>query len=194
MNRSIRVECWGDNYFFGRLLENKNLIRKEKNKAEVFKSIKHKERARGIFAICIVDNDGDKIEPFLKLSNSDEEQLEIEERFFLCEELEIIKVKDKPYFILQLFPKEFEKWIKQFIVNHCGKTLVDFGYNSDKEFLEDSKVIPEKLNNNKRFLMLIDFVLKNCGETENHISKTKRVLKYLVEHTYEADINELKNV
>ena len=39
MNRSIRVECWADSYFFGRLLANKALIRKEKNKAEVFKSM-----------------------------------------------------------------------------------------------------------------------------------------------------------
>jgi hypothetical protein len=185
MIRSIRVECWGDNYFFGRLLENKSLIRKEKNKAEVFKSIK--ERAKGIFSICIVDSDGDSIEPYLK-------PLEIEERFFLCDEIEIIKVKDNPYFILQLFPKEFEKWIEQYITKHSNKTLVDFGYKSDKEFEIDSKVIPEKLNNNKRFTALIDFVLKSCDETENHISKTKRVLKYLIEHTYEADINELKNV
>jgi hypothetical protein len=185
MKSSIRVECWGDNYFFGRLLENKSLIRKEKNKSEVFKSIK--ERAKGVFSICIVDNDGDTIEPFIK-------PLEIEERFFLCDEIEIIKVKDKPYFILQLFPKEFEKWIKKYITNHSNKTLVDFGYNTYKEFEEDSKVISERLNHNKKFIALIDFVLNSCDETENHISKTKRVLKYLIEHTYQADINELKNV
>jgi hypothetical protein len=194
MKRCIRVECWGDNYFFGRLLENKSLIRKEKNKSEVFKSIKDESRGRDAFAICIVDNDGDDIEPFLKPSNGKEEHLQIENRFFICNEIEIIKIKDKPYFILQLFPKEFEKWIEKYITNHCGKTLIDFGYNSSKEFEEASKVIPEKLSNNKRFLALIDFVLKSCDETENHISKTKTVLKYLIEHTYQADINELKNV
>ncbi len=187
MRSSIRVECWGDNYFFGRLLENKSLIRKEKNKAEVFKSIKERDRTKGTFSICIVDNDGDAIEPFLK-------PLEIEDRIFVCEELEIIKVKDKPYFILQLFPKEFEKWIEKYITKHSEKNLLDFGYTSYKEFEEDTKVISEKLNNNKRFIALIDFVLKNCEETENHINKTKRVLKYLIEHTYQADINELKNV
>lgn len=185
MEKSVRVECWGDNYFFGKLLANKSLIRKEKNKAEVFKSIK--ERAKGIFSVCIVDSDGDEIEPFLGT-------LQIEERFFVCDELEIIKIKDNPYFILQLFPKEFEKWIKEYIEKSCGKTLTDFGYNSDKEFEEDSKVIPERLINNKRFIALIDFVLQNCDKTENHINKTKRVLKYLIENKYQADINELKNV
>ena len=95
---------------------------------------------------------------------------------------------------MQLFPKEFEKWIEKFITNYSEKTLVDFGYNSFKEFENDSKVIQARLNNNKRFIELIDFVLNNCNETENHISKTKRVLKYLMENTYKADINELKNV
>ena len=185
MKNSIRVECWGDNYFFGRLLADKSLIRKEKNKAEVFKSIK--ERSKDVFSVCIVDNDGDRIEPFLGT-------LQIEQRFFICEEIEIIKIKDNPYFILQLFPKEFEKWIEKFITNHSEKTLVDFGYDSYEEFEDDSKVIPERLNNNKRFIGLIDFVLKNCEETENHIGKTKRVLKYLIENLYKADINELKNV
>ncbi len=185
MKSSIRVECWGDNYFFGRLLENKSLIRKEKNKSEVFKSIK--ERAKGTFSICIVDNDGDDIEPFLG-------ELEIEERFFLCNEIEIIKIKDKPYFILQLFPKEFEKWIEKYINKVCESDLKAFGYKDYKEFENDSKVIPERLNNNKRFIDLINFVLGDCDNTDNHISKTKKVLKYLIENTYQADINELKNV
>ncbi len=185
MKSSIRVECWGDNYFFGRLLEDKSLIRKEKNKAEVFKSIR--ERAKGIFSICIVDNDGDNIEPFLGV-------LEIEERFFLCDEIEIIKIKEKPYFILQLFPKEFEKWIERYINEDCGLDLEVFGYKDFKEFEKDSKVIPERLNSNKRFIDLINFVLGDCDKTENHISKTKKILKYLLEHTYQADINELKNV
>ncbi len=185
MKSSIRVECWGDNYFFGKLLSDKSLIRKEKNKSEVFKSIK--ERGRGIFSVCIVDNDGDKIEPFLG-------SLEIEQRFFICDEIEIIKIKDNPYFVLQLFPKEFEKWIEKYISEHCGLGLEDFGYKTYKEFEEDSKVIPERLNHSIRFISLIDFVLKNCDETENHIKRIKKILKYLMLHNYAADINELKNV
>ena len=35
----IGVECWADKYFFGRLLNDKNLIRKEKNKQEVIKEL-----------------------------------------------------------------------------------------------------------------------------------------------------------
>ena len=185
MRNSIRVECWGDSYFFGRLLEDKGLIRKEKNKAEVFKSIK--ERAKGVFAICIVDNDKDEIEPFLH-------PLQIEDRFFICEEIEIIKVSELPYFIFQLFPKEFEKWILEYLKQNTEKTIADFVYDSELEFEKDSKVISERLTKNEKFVELINFVLTTCDNTENHISKMKRVLKYLIEHNYNADLKELKNV
>jgi hypothetical protein len=184
MNKSIRVECWADNYFFGRLLTNKSLIRKEKNKSEVFKSIK--ERAKGIFSIGIVDSDNDNIEPFLG-------DLEIEERFFVCDELELIKIRGFSYFILQLHPKEFEKWLLKYIEN-AGQKLSDFGYSSYKEFENDSKVIPERMERNERFLNLINFVLDRCDETDNHINKMKKILQYLIEHTYSVDINDLKNV
>lgn len=185
MNRVIRVECWADFYFFGRLLLNKELIRKEKNKAEVFKSIK--ERAKGEFAIGVVDSDNDAVEPFLK-------GFTIEQRFFICDEVEIIKIQDYHYYIIQLFPKEFEKWIESYIKNNCGKTLAEFGYNDYTEFEDDSKVIPEKLNKNQRFLDIINYVLANCDSSENHVSKIKKTLQYLIENNYRADINYLKNV
>ena len=148
MKRVIRVECWADFYFFGKLLLNQNLIRKEKNKSEVFKSIK--ERAKGEFSIGIVDSDNDAIEPFIK-------GFSIEYRFFICDEVELVKLNGYSYYIIQLYPKEFEKWIEEYIRNVCGKTLIDFGYNNYAEFEEDSKVILDKLYKNKRFLNLINF-------------------------------------
>ena len=185
MNRVIRVECWADFYFFGRLLLDKAIIRKEKNKAEVFKSIR--ERSNGEFSIGIVDSDNDTIEPFLG-------DLIIEDRFFVCKEVELIKVKGYHYYIIQLYPKEFEKWIESFLKNSCNKNLIDFGYNNYKEFEEDSKVIPDKLNKNERFINLINYVLDNHDNTDNQIKKIKSVLRYLINNTYKADINELKNV
>ena len=38
----IGVECWADKYFFGRLLNDNNLIRKEKNKQEVKRGFRKK--------------------------------------------------------------------------------------------------------------------------------------------------------
>lgn len=184
MNRCIRVECWADSYFFGRLLADKTLIRKEKNKAEVFKSIK--ERSKGEFSIGIVDSDNDAVEPFLK-------GFTIEERFFVCEEVELIKIRDCHYFIIQLHPKEFEKWVESFLDKYCEKKLSDFGYRNYKEFENDSKVTPEKLSKNERFTGLIDYILSNYEDTENQIGKIKTVLEYLIKENYQADINALKN-
>ncbi len=185
MKRVIRVECWADFYFFGKLLLNKELIRKEKNKPEVFKSIK--ERAKEEFSIGIVDSDDDAIEPFLK-------GFTIEERFFVCEEVELIKIQGYHYYIIQLYPKEFEKWILRFVEKNCGKTLVEFGYKNYKDFEADSKVIPEKMERNERFLKVLGFVLNEHSNSINHIHKLKKVLEYLIEKNYAADINELKNV
>jgi len=184
MNRVIRVECWADSYFFGKLLSNKDLIRKEKNKAEVFKSIK--ERSKGEFSIGIVDSDNDEIEPFLK-------GFTIEKKFFVCEEVELIKIQDYNYFIIQLYPKEFEKWIHGFLQKSCKKELSDFGYNSYKEFENDSKVTLDKLSRNEKFITLVDFVLNNYASTENRVGKIKFVLEYLLKYNYQADINTLIN-
>jgi len=185
MKRAIRVECWADFYFFGKLLLNKELVRKEKNKPEVFKSIK--ERSRGEFSIGIVDSDNEDIALYIK-------GFEIECRIQYCEEVELIKLKDHHYYILQLSPVEFEKWIIKFIEEDCNKSLSDFGYNNIKEFAEDSKVIPERLMSNEKFIEVIKFVLKNCELSDNHINKMKKILGYLIEKNYNVDINELKNV
>jgi len=184
MQRVIRVECWADSYFFGELLLNKDLIRKEKNRAEVFKSIR--KRSKGEFSIGIVDSDNDAIEPFIK-------GFKIEQRFFVCEEVELIKLENYHYYIIQLHPKEFEKWIVKFIENNCGKNLSEFGYNDYEEFENDSKVIPEKLYKNERFISLVNYVLTKHITSDNHINKIKVVLEYLIKNTYTADIKVLKN-
>ena len=166
-------------------MQNDQLIRKEKNKAEVFKSIK--ERSAGVFSIGIVDSDNDAVEPFLK-------GLIIEEKFFVCDELELIKILGQPHFIIVLHPKEFEKWIVKFLENNCNKSLHDFGYNSYQDFENDSKVIPGKITTNERFKSVIKYVLIEQANSNNHISKLKMLLNFLLLKTNEADINELKNV
>lgn len=184
MKRVIAVECWADSYFFGRLLQNKALIRKEKTKTEVIKSIA--VRSKGAFSVGIVDSDNDAIEPFLK-------GFEIEEKISFGNELELVKLKGSEHFIILLSPKEFENWIVKF-VKDSGKALTDFGYSNLKEFATDCKVVPEKLHTNERFKVLMDFVFENYNKTDNHINTIKRILLYLLNNCYSVDINELKNV
>ncbi len=180
MEKIIGVECWADKLFFERLLNNKKIIRKEKNKSEVFKSVT--VRSRGNFSIGIVDKDDREIGFYFRND-------EIEKVVLIDEFTEVIKLKNSFHFIIQLQPKEFERWINSF-VEKCGKQLGDFGYSNIQEFMKDSKSLPEKLNGNKRFQSVIAFVFENLETVDNHILRTKRILEYLVEKKYNADIEK----
>ena len=67
----VGVECNADRYFFGRLLDNKNLIRKERNDSEVIKGVS--VRSKGNFSIGIIDIDKNKKIPsdFIIISKND---------------------------------------------------------------------------------------------------------------------------
>lgn len=184
MEKVIGVECWADKFFFERLLSDKKVIRKEKNKNEVLKSII--ERSKGNFSIGIVDEDDKEIEFYLK-------DAVVERKVEIGDFIEVIKLKNASHFIVQLKPKEFEKWIEVF-VKDLGKTIGDFGYENIQDFMAESKSLPEKLLRTDRFLKIMNFVFQHLEDSENHILKAKRILKYLVEKKYQADINELINV
>lgn len=183
MDRSIGVECWADKYFFGRLLQNKNWVRKEKNKTEVIKSLTL--RSKGLFSIGIVDKDRKEIDSYFT------EKL-VEVVIPIDEFTQIIKLKDNSHYLIELCPNEFEDWIVSFL-NSCGRNVTEFGYQNIHEFKEDSKVIEPKLLNNERFLSVLNLILKQSVQSENHINKVRRVILYLLDKKYEADINELKN-
>jgi hypothetical protein len=184
MKRVIAVECWADEYFFGRLLMDKALIRKEKNKAEVFKSIK--ERSKGNFSIGIVDKDNEEAAAFLK-------GFEIQKKVNIGAEIEVVKIADKPWFVLQLAPVEFERWIEKFLDLPGCKKLAEFGYENIRNFCNDSKVIAEKLIQNEKIMNVLNYVLSEYDKTDNHIKKAKKILDYLVAQNYRADINEIAN-
>lgn len=188
MKRCIRVECWSDNYFFGKLLQGDHLINKQPNKTQVIKGFKD-GKLSGVFAVGIVDSDNDAIEPFLK-------DLTIEHQFFICKdnELEIIKIAAQPHYIIVLHPKEFEKWLVKFVENDCTKTLKEFDYSTYSDFENDAKELQQKILNNEKLMKLFKFVLTEQAKSDNHISKLKSVLTHLLTHPFDADINELKNV
>jgi hypothetical protein len=194
MKRIIGVECWADYYFFGKLLMDEKLIRKEKNKQEVVKGII--ERSKGGFSIGIVDHDNEDLISYInkKYKIGNKIECEIEDSISICDEINVVKIKNYPYFIIQLLPNEFENWIIQFLENNCNKSLKEFGYNNFEEFKDDSKVIYERLINNEKFITLIKFVLKSQADSKSHINKLKIILEYLIEKNYMADINKLKNI
>ena len=184
MKRVIGVECWADAYFFGRLIKQNELIRKEKNKPEVFKSIF--DRSKDSFNIGIVDNDGEKIESFLR-------EYVIEQRVSIGGFGEVLKIAGKPWFIIQLAPVEFENWVAKFLDGFCERKLVDFGYGNIKEFCADSKVTQDKLLRKEKLLGVFNYVLQEFEKTDNYIKQTKRILEYLVNSNYQADLNKIAN-
>ncbi|MBK7882567.1 MAG: hypothetical protein IPJ81_01035 [Chitinophagaceae bacterium] len=194
MKRIIGVECWADYYFFSKLLLDEKLIRKEKNKQEVVKGII--ERSKGGFSIGIVDHDNEDLISYIKKKYKvgSKNECEIENSVLICDEINIVKIKNHPYFIIQLLPNEFENWIIRFLENNCNKSLTEFGYTNFEEFKNDSKVIYERLINNEKFITLIRFVLKSQADSENYINKLKIILEYLIEKNYSVDINKLKNI
>ena len=184
MEKIIGVECWADKLFFERLLNNKKIIRKEKNKNEVLKSIT--VRSKGNFSIGIVDKDNREIGFYFK-ENIVERIVKIDDY------LEVVKLKNYAHFIIQLKPKEFERWIEVFI-SLLGKSLEAFGYLNIQEFMKDSKSLPEKLERNQKFQSVMNCVFENLSKFDNHILKTQKILNYLVENKYNADIEKCKGI
>jgi len=184
MKRIIAVECWSDKYFFSKLLSNDALIRKEKHKSAVIQSLVN--RSKGKFSIGIVDDDNENIEKYLK-------GIVIEGKIKLCKELELVKLANENHFILQLSPRRFEKWVVEFL-SFQNLSLGSFGYNSIKEFDDESKVVEEKILRNQKLLNVFNYVLSNYQNSDNHILKAKKTIEYLVKNSNQINLNELKNV
>lgn len=182
MKSLICVECHADRYFFGRLVNDTNLIRKEKNKNEVIKAIT--QRVKDQFIIGVVDEDRSDL---LKDKSLSSFELILEE-----DECKIYKHKNNCQFIFVLRPNEFEMWLNDFL-KLKNKTIKDFGYSGLEEFTkkESKSIKPESY---PRFKEVITFVIDSHSEDVNFIHKMKKKLEYLIEKKYTFDKNEFLNV
>lgn len=175
--RFVGVECFADQYFFGRLIQNKDFIRKEKNDTEVIRGIT--ERGKDNFLIGIIDIDKNKKIPA--------EYVEV----FTSDNTTIYKHQVNCQFLMLVGPRQFEHWIKKFLTD-CDKSAEDFGYDDFNEFMEDSKsVSPQKSG---RFKSLMDFVFENYKTNDNHIHLMKKHLDYLIEKQYDFDKDEFLKI
>ncbi len=173
----IGVECWADKYFFGRLLNDNNLIRKEKNKQEVIKGAV--VRSKGNFSIGIIDIDDDnqKINGF--------------ERIFESENSKILKHNSKYQFLILIGPKEFENWIEEYLKTK-NVNVKDFGFIDFNDFKKKSKTI--KPESDERFRNLINYIFENFNNDENHILKLKKQLEYILQKKYQFKIDEFQKI
>ena len=173
----IGVECWADKYFFGRLLNDNNVIRKEKNKQEVIKGVI--VRSKGNFSVGIVDIDdnNDKLFGF--------------DIIFESKYSKILKHNIKYQFLILIGPKEFENWIEEYLkIKKCK--VEDFGFINFIDFKKKSKTLKPDLD--EKFKNLMNFVFENCYKNENHILKLKVHLEYIIEKKYQFDVIEFLKI
>ncbi len=174
---TIGVECNADKYFFGRLLQDKRLIRKERNDLEVIKGVA--VRSKGNFSIGIIDVDKNKKIPgeFIEIYRNDNTQ--IYKHYQHCQ------------FLILIGPRQFEHWIGAFLRKN-NNSVMDFGFNTFDDFMENSKTL--KPENEDRFKNLMNFVFENIYDGENHILHLKKQLEYLIEKKYQFNIEEFQKL
>lgn len=167
----VGVECWADMYFFGRMLNNKSLIRKESGDDAVIDGVNI--RSKGSFSIGIVDIDKDKKIPksFTKIHENENTQ--------------IFKHATNCQFLILIGPRQFEHWINEYL-KVKNSSVEHFGFSSFVDFMKSSKSLkPER---DERFKNLIDFVIESFNNEQNHILKLKKQLEYIIEAKYNFDI------
>lgn len=176
MKGIISVECNADRYFFGRLLNNKPLIRKERNDTEVIRSF---ERRGECLGIGIIDIDKGKKRP-------NDFEIIYDEEF-----TQIYKHKKRFQFLILLGPRQLEHWIGKYL-DEQNKKIEDFGFKNFNHFMETSKT--RKPEENEHFKFVIDFVLNNYDKSKNHIKNLKKRLEYIIQEEYRFDIQVFNNL
>ena len=159
------------------VLNDNNLIRKEKNKQEVIKGVV--VRSKGNFSIGIIDIDdnNDKLYGF--------------DIIFESKYSKILRHNTKFQFLILIGPKEFENWIEEYLKIKNSK-VEDFGFINFTDFKKKSKTL--KPEQDEKFNNLMNFVFESYNKDENHISKLKTQLEYIIEKKYQFDLIEFLKI
>lgn len=173
----IGVECNADRYFFGRLFNNKNIIRKEKNDVAVIKGVF--ENSKGNFSLGIID-----IDKNIRIRKEVELLFEIDN-------YKIIKDKENYQFIILVGPRQLEHFLYKFIEIE-EKKIENFGFDNFNHFMEISKSFKPELNQN--FKSVIDFIIKNYSKSDNYILKLKKQIDYIIKERYNFNIEEFNKI
>ena len=173
----VGVECWADMYFFGRLLNNKSLIRKESGDDAVIDGVNI--RSKGQFSVGIVDVDKNK-----KLPTTFSQ-------IYADENAKIFKHNENCQFLILIGPRQFEHWINEYL-KVKNSSVEAFGFSNFVEFMQKSKSLKPEYD--ERFKSLMNFVFENLNEDGNHILKLKKQLEYIIDKKYQFNINEFLEI
>lgn len=173
----VGVECNADRYFIGRLLENKNLIRKERNDLEVINGVANK--SKGNFSIGIIDIDKHKKLP------TEFEQI------FENENSKIYKHRTNFQFLILVGPRQLEHFLNEYL-RTVNREITEFGFTDFNHFMETSKSTKPEMNAN--FKSVIDFIINNFANNNNHINTLKKQINFIIEAKYNFTIEEFSNL
>jgi hypothetical protein len=175
-------ECYFDTVLFKKILKTNKRLKHRKGCNNVVNSFRIVRGKKGdlydSFGVGMVDKDKKELDYLNEC-----------EAIIESDNLILWKHKEKQHFVIQLCPP-IEKWIVE-ILDADNKSVDEFGYSKDfkklkheiKEDIDDEG--DERLNN------LLNAIISSKSET---IKKLEAILLYLRDKTYQADINELKNV
>jgi hypothetical protein len=177
-------ECYFDTVLFKKILKTSRRLKHRKGCNNVVRSFMSVNGKKGdlyeMFGVGMVDKDKQELN-YLK------ECITIIE----LENLVLWKHKEekKLHFVIQLKPP-IEKWVVE-ILKYDNKTVENFDYPSDFKKLKKALKHDLDSENDYKLDKLITAIVESNNPT---IKKLKAILVYLKNKTYEADINELKNV
>ncbi len=99
------------------------------------------------------------------------------------------KHKDRQHFIIQLNPP-LEKWVIE-VLKSDNRNVEEFGYVNDWKKLKRALKDDIDEESNERLNLFVDAILSSSNPV---IENLKKILLYLRDKNYQADINELRNV
>ena len=99
------------------------------------------------------------------------------------------KHKERQHFIIQLNPP-LEKWVIE-MLRSDNRSVEEFGYVNDWKILKRALKDDIDEENNERLNLFVDAILSSSNPV---IENLRKILLYLRDRNYQADINELKNV
>jgi hypothetical protein len=176
-------ECFFDTVLFKKILKTKRRLKHRKGCNNVVNSFRVVKGKKGdlydsSFGVGMVDKDKKELDYLNECKAIIE-----------SDNLILWKHKEKQHFVIQLCPP-IEKWITE-ILEADNKSVEEFGYS--KNYKKLKKAIKDDLDDeeDEKLNRLINAILSSENEA---IRKLKAILLYLRDKTYQADINELKNV
>ena len=183
--KCVIPECNVDSCLFNVLLHfGKDGVNHTKGNATVVKKVK--EKFDNLFCVAIIDKDRRDID----FITNECVRIELEGvndyfRFF--------KRNEKPHYFIQVVPA-----IEQWIMKVCEELGIDLAETSVAVLtIEELKKVSKSTlsKHDERFVSLFKEILKRAEEL-NYLPllKMQRIIKYLLEKQYNADINEIQNV